>query len=525
MSFVGTYLLTALTLSAASIIVLIVSSPRVVAKAQLSPGKVLKFVYILLAIVPLCPLAYLVKVEDNLVVVSGQSFQKPRKILDQEQASNLSFELDLNEENASPLDRSLLAFIFICIPSFLYLLRYISDYIAMIRLIQSSIEYKSVGRLRILISQDIIVPFAYRTLTRAYSVIPEKLVGETSNFLLSIKHENQHHRQGDTICTHLACLMKSLFFWNPVVHMLERRISEVQELACDESLVGQKGVDSRQYCNCLLAVAQNAVRSRRIPAGAAGMAMSQSAQQLKRRIIMIQQVSSSGKKFRFLSLLSCMSIGIIASVAMASTHFVYDKKVTAVTAKEFAKKFQETGFPVDVNEHVLGQLNYYIGTPKGRAFIRGALDRREQYLPMLQRKFTEYKVPVALQAIALMESGFRNLPEHLNVVKAAGLWQFVPDTARAYGLRVDEGIDDRLDVEKETDAALRLMTDLYNRFGDWRLALIGYNAGESLVQRGIDETGSHSPWVLIEAGYENNTDYLAKVMAGALILLNPSLLQ
>ena len=70
----------------------------------------------------------------------------------------------------------------------------------------------------------------------------------------------------------------------------------------------------------------------------------------------------------------------------------------------------------------------------------------------LERKFAEYGAPMELQAIALMESGYRNLPQRYNPVKAAGLWQFIPSTGYKFGLKRDTWVDERLDPEKATFA-------------------------------------------------------------------------
>jgi len=69
--------------------------------------------------------------------------------------------------------------------------------------------------------------------------------------------------------------------------------------------------------------------------------------------------------------------------------------------------------------------------------------------------------------------------------EARGLWQLTPDTARRYGLRVDDLQDDRSDLAKSTDAAARYLHDLYSQFGDWKLALAAYNVGEAKVGHAI----------------------------------------
>jgi hypothetical protein len=99
--------------------------------------------------------------------------------------------------------------------------------------------------------------------------------------------------------------------------------------------------------------------------------------------------------------------------------------------------------------------------------------------PAVDPILLSHGVPVNLAAVILIESGGRATA--LSPKGARGLWQLMPDTARRYGLRVDETRDDRLDLFKATDAAARYLHDLYEQFGDWRLALAAYNTGEANV--------------------------------------------
>jgi hypothetical protein len=115
------------------------------------------------------------------------------------------------------------------------------------------------------------------------------------------------------------------------------------------------------------------------------------------------------------------------------------------------------------------------------------LKRTTRYFPFIERMLKEKGLPDDLKYLAIAESALRM---HAGSRKGAmGVWQLMPQTARKYGLMVNNSVDERRNLYLSTPAALVYLNDLHDRFGSWSLSLAAYNMGEEGLEAEILEQG------------------------------------
>ncbi|HUP44634.1 MAG TPA: LysM peptidoglycan-binding domain-containing protein [Thermoanaerobaculia bacterium] len=150
--------------------------------------------------------------------------------------------------------------------------------------------------------------------------------------------------------------------------------------------------------------------------------------------------------------------------------------------------------PMPDHRSIHGAVQYFSTSLRDK--IQTSLLRATRYRSMIDAILDEHALPKALAYLPVIESAY--IPTLTSRAGAHGLWQFMPATAREYGLRVDWWIDERADPEKSTAAAAAFLTDLYREFGDWSLALAAYNCGPGRVRRALESTGATTFWELLE---------------------------
>ncbi|HZD40377.1 MAG TPA: transglycosylase SLT domain-containing protein [Terriglobales bacterium] len=164
-------------------------------------------------------------------------------------------------------------------------------------------------------------------------------------------------------------------------------------------------------------------------------------------------------------------------------------------------------------------LNYFSHTQRG--YFAKLLGRSGKYFPMMARVLQEEGLPEELAYLALIESNFD--PWASSGSHAVGLWQFVPVTARNYGLKINSWLDERRDPVKSTRAAAAYLKDLHAYFDRWYLATAAYNAGLGAIDKALQSSGAKDFWSLSEKAKlsEETRNFVPKFVAAALIASNP----
>ena len=134
-------------------------------------------------------------------------------------------------------------------------------------------------------------------------------------------------------------------------------------------------------------------------------------------------------------------------------------------------------------------IKYSEKMPETMGRILGLCD---YYMPQFQEILNKYDMPEELKAMAIIESAMN--PLAVSRVGAKGMWQFMYQTAKIYGLHIDSFVDERLDPIRSADAAARYLQDAYEIFGDWNLAIASYNCGAGNVNKAIRRSGSRAFW-------------------------------
>ncbi len=138
------------------------------------------------------------------------------------------------------------------------------------------------------------------------------------------------------------------------------------------------------------------------------------------------------------------------------------------------------------------------------------------YFPMFEKALSEAGLPTDLKYLSIVESALN--PAAISRSGAGGLWQFMKPTARECGLKISSYVDERMDPNKSTKAAVHYLKQLYGMFGNWELVMAAYNAGPGRVRAAVKRAGSSDYWKIAKYLPEETRSYVPGFIAASYLM-------
>lgn len=408
------------------------------------------------------------------------------------------------------------ALIFIFIGMFGFFLKYILNLYSLYKITNQALYMRNFGNLKILFTENTPIPFCWTFLKFHFVIIPANLLQKSSSMKLAIQHELQHIRQKDTYWLHCVSLIKVICFWNPFIWFWMNWLSELQEFACDESLILRNKVSEMPYAECLVNTAKSAL----LPQGALAMTGPFASNILKRRVSML----FSYKDFKKKKISLILAYGLCFFAAGSAAFALNNNSSGDITAKQLSSMIKNSDLKVSVTPELVEEINHIRNSDQARKYMETGLKSMKQYQNYIQSELKKRKMPNDLLALPLVESDYLPLAESKNPMHAAGVWQFIPTTAKEYGLIINEKQDDRMNIQLSTRAALTFLNSNYEKFHDWKLAVFAYEYGDKQTAKLIEKTGSRDFWKLANAsGSKAMKDFVLMFDAAVIIMNNPDI--
>jgi len=197
------------------------------------------------------------------------------------------------------------------------------------------------------------------------------------------------------------------------------------------------------------------------------------------------------------------------------------RRIQEIHASRFTAISGNNGtIPLTENKHVQKEIKSF-QTVERKEFEQ-AYNRSGLYIDMIRDKMQKAGLPEELSWMPMIESWFK--VNAYSRAAALGMWQFISSTGYRFGLKRDRWIDERMDFEKATDAAIKYLDELHSMFGDWTTALAGYNCGEFRVQRVIRSQRLEymdNFWDLYMMLPRETSRFVPRFIATLLIVQNP----
>ena len=226
-------------------------------------------------------------------------------------------------------------------------------------------------------------------------------------------------------------------------------------------------------------------------------------------------------------LLQIIKVGAANPVRLSSfensTRFLVDTNLLAVSHVPvsayqnviFKRRLDsiQKDVPLNYNEYVQGYIDNYMRRP---AEIGRMLGLSKYYFPIYEKAFRDAGIPDEIKFLSIVESELN--PNATSRVGASGLWQFMSETAKIYGLGMNDYVDERRDPIQASYAAAAYLKDAYQQFGDWLLAIASYNCGKSNVLHAMERTGTNDFWSIRQYLPQETRGYVPAYIAMSYIM-------
>lgn len=225
-------------------------------------------------------------------------------------------------------------------------------------------------------------------------------------------------------------------------------------------------------------------------------------------------------------MLSCNDTNAVAETLNESTPDAFSHVINPEVPSEMQFAGQTISFDRDdMYERMDRELTSMIYTHGTTLLL---IKRANKYFPIMAPILKKHRVPLDFLYLACIESTLDI--RAYSPAKAAGIWQFIPSTAKEYGLEIRDNktpkgrsdgacVDERYHIEKETDAACRFFKKAYAKYGNWETVMASYNAGQSGISRRLESQQVKSSFDLHLV--TETSRYVFRIMAAKLILENP----
>ena len=224
----------------------------------------------------------------------------------------------------------------------------------------------------------------------------------------------------------------------------------------------------------------------------------------------------------------------VSGLCILEGFLLLDKRQNDLADRDYTRAYQQNNrifsivLPEEIDfagEPVPMEL-YYVREGLDRELLVNAywqsntlllLKKANRYFRVMEPILMKNNVPDDFKYLALIESGLANV---VSPAGASGIWQFMEETGKRYGLEITEEVDERYHLEKATEAACKLLRNSYVIFGSWTLSAAAYNAGESRIQKESDKQSVRNYFDLYLN--QETSRYIYRILALKLLYEHPT---